>query len=58
MYRNLKKLNSQKTNNLIKKWPTGLSRTFSKEEVQMPKKHMKNFSPSLAIKGMQIKSTL
>jgi hypothetical protein len=58
IYRELKKLNSPKINEPIKIWAIKLSRTFSKEEIQWPKKHMKKFSPSLAIKEMQIKTTL
>jgi hypothetical protein len=58
IYRELKKLNSFNINEPIKKWVSELNRTFSKEEIQMTKKHMKKCSPSLSIKEMQMKTTL
>jgi hypothetical protein len=41
----------------MKKWANELNRAFSKEEVQMTKKCMKECPTSLAIKAMQIKTT-
>jgi hypothetical protein len=47
----------------MKKWANELNREelkgfFSKEEIQMAKKHTKKCPPSLAIKEMQIKTML
>jgi hypothetical protein len=58
IYRQLKKLNCPKINEPIKKWATEKNRTFSKEEIHMANKHMRKCSPSLAIKEIQIKTTL
>jgi hypothetical protein len=46
IYRKLKKLNSLQINEPIHKWAPELNKTFSKEETQMAKKHMKKCSPS------------
>jgi hypothetical protein len=42
----------------VRKWTQELNREFSKEEVQMASKYMKKCSTSLAIKEMQIQTTL
>jgi hypothetical protein len=42
----------------MKKWAHELNKPFSKEDVQMAKKYMKMCSMSLAIKEMQVKTTL
>jgi arginine repressor len=58
MYRDLKKLNSPKINESIKKWATELNKTSSKEKVQMAKKYMRKCSLSLATKEIQFKTTV
>jgi hypothetical protein len=54
----LKKLDSRKPNNPIKKWGTELNKEFLTEKYQMTGKYLKKCSTSLIIREIQIKTTL
>jgi hypothetical protein len=58
IYKELKKLDSRKSNKPIKNWSTDLNKEFSTEEYERAEKHLKKCSTSLIIMEMQIKTAL
>jgi hypothetical protein len=58
IYKELKKLDSRKSNNRIKKWDIELNKEFSTVEYRITEKHLKKCSTVLIIREMQIKTTL
>jgi hypothetical protein len=58
IYKELKKVDSRKSDNPIKKCGSELNKEFSPEEYRMAEKHLKKCSAFLIIREMQIKTAL